>query len=97
MDTPGITITPIITQGGERTNAVFLDDLRDPGDRQRIGGENDGWQAITAALNFERMFYHNEAALGAAPAGGLGGGGRPAGRRGSRSRRARGGHGRARR
>ncbi|MCX4096834.1 acyl-CoA dehydrogenase family protein [Nocardia sp. alder85J] len=59
MDAPGITIRPIITQGGERTNAVFLDDVRIPAE-QRVGEENAGWAAITAALNFERMFYHNE-------------------------------------
>ncbi|WP_067682932.1 acyl-CoA dehydrogenase family protein [Nocardia miyunensis] len=59
MDAPGITVRPIITQGGERTNAVFLDDLRVPAE-QRVGEENEGWAAITAALNFERMFYHNE-------------------------------------
>jgi 3-oxocholest-4-en-26-oyl-CoA dehydrogenase alpha subunit len=59
MNAPGITITPIITQGGERTNAVFLDNLRIPAGH-RVGEENQGWSAITAALNFERMFYHNE-------------------------------------
>ncbi len=59
MDTPGITVTPIITQGGERTNAVYLDDVVVP-ESQRIGEENAGWAAVTAALNFERMFYHNE-------------------------------------
>lgn len=59
IDAPGISITPIITQGGERTNAVFLDNVRIP-ESQRIGAENDGWGVITAALNFERMFYHNE-------------------------------------
>lgn len=59
MDTPGITITPIITQGGERTNAVFLDNVRIPVS-QRIGEENGGWSALVTALNFERMFYHNE-------------------------------------
>jgi alkylation response protein AidB-like acyl-CoA dehydrogenase len=59
MDTPGITVTPIITQGGERTNAVFLDNVRIPV-TGRIAEENSGWSAITAALNFERMFYHNE-------------------------------------
>jgi alkylation response protein AidB-like acyl-CoA dehydrogenase len=59
MDAPGITINPIITQGGERTNAVFLDDVRIPVSG-RVGEENQGWAAITAALNFERMFYHNE-------------------------------------
>jgi alkylation response protein AidB-like acyl-CoA dehydrogenase len=59
LDAPGITIRPIRTQGGEQTNAVFLDDVRIPG-AERIGAENDGWTAVTAALNFERMFYHNE-------------------------------------
>ncbi|BBZ15603.1 acyl-CoA dehydrogenase family protein [Mycobacterium branderi] len=59
MDAPGISITPIITQAGERTNAVFLDNVRIP-QSQRVGAENDGWGVITAALNFERMFYHNE-------------------------------------
>ena len=59
MDTPGITVTPIITQGGERTNAVFLDNVRVPVSAM-IGEENSGWKAVTAALNFERMFYHNE-------------------------------------
>jgi alkylation response protein AidB-like acyl-CoA dehydrogenase len=59
VDAPGISVTPIITQGGERTNAVFLDGVRVPAS-QRIGAENDGWAAVTAALNFERMFYHNE-------------------------------------
>jgi alkylation response protein AidB-like acyl-CoA dehydrogenase len=59
MDAPGISITPIFTQGGERTNAVFLDNVRIPAS-QRVGDENDGWKVITAALNFERMFYHNE-------------------------------------
>jgi alkylation response protein AidB-like acyl-CoA dehydrogenase len=59
MDAPGISVTPIYTQGGERTNAVFLDEVRIPAD-QRVGAENDGWGVITAALNFERMFYHNE-------------------------------------
>lgn len=56
---PGISITPIITQGGERTNAVFLDNVTIPA-AQRIGAENGGRAAITAALNYERMFYHNE-------------------------------------
>jgi 3-oxocholest-4-en-26-oyl-CoA dehydrogenase alpha subunit len=59
MDQAGITVSPIVTQGGERTNAVYLDDVVIP-ESQRVGDENEGWAAITAALNFERMFYHNE-------------------------------------
>ena len=42
MDTPGITITPIITQGGERTNAVFLDNLRVPAYRHDRGQRTAG-------------------------------------------------------
>ncbi|MFC6148809.1 MULTISPECIES: acyl-CoA dehydrogenase family protein [Mumia] len=59
MDAPGITVTPIVTQGGERTTSVYLDDVRIPAS-QRIGEENEGWAAIVCALNFERMFFHNE-------------------------------------
>lgn len=59
MDAPGITVTPIVTQGGERTTSVFLDDVRIPAS-QRVGEENGGWAAIVCALNFERMFFHNE-------------------------------------
>jgi len=59
MDAPGIEVTPIVTQGGERTTAVFFDDVRIPAS-QRIAAENDGWSAIVCALNFERLFYHNE-------------------------------------
>ncbi|TDB98204.1 acyl-CoA dehydrogenase family protein [Actinomadura sp. 7K534] len=59
MDAPGITIQPILTQGGERTNAVFLDDVRVHED-WRIGEENEGWAVVVCVLNFERMFFHNE-------------------------------------
>jgi len=59
MDSPGIEITPIDTQGGEQTNTVFLDGVRIPAGG-RIGGENEGWRVLTTALNYERMFYHNE-------------------------------------
>ncbi|WP_084735448.1 acyl-CoA dehydrogenase family protein [Actinophytocola xinjiangensis] len=59
MDAPGIEITPILTQGGEQTNTVFLDNVRVPAGA-RIGAENEGWRVLTTALNYERMFYHNE-------------------------------------
>jgi hypothetical protein len=60
MGTPGITVRPLLTQGDERTNEVFLDDARAPVEA-RVGGENDGWRIITLQLNFERLFSHNEA------------------------------------
>ncbi len=56
MDTPGITITPIITQAGERTNQVFFDNVFVPVEN-RITEENEGWNLIMGQLAFERMFY----------------------------------------
>jgi hypothetical protein len=60
IGTPGITIRPLITQADERTNEVFLDDVRAPAEA-RVGEENAGWRIITLQLNFERLFSHNEA------------------------------------
>lgn len=60
IDTPGITIRALITQGDERTNEVFLDDVHVPV-QARVGEEDDGWRIITMQLNFERLFSHNEA------------------------------------
>ncbi|MCH8815702.1 MAG: acyl-CoA dehydrogenase family protein [Chloroflexi bacterium] len=54
MDSPGITITPIWTIIGERTNDVFLDNVRVPKERL-VGEENKGWQYITEALTYERF------------------------------------------
>jgi alkylation response protein AidB-like acyl-CoA dehydrogenase len=55
MNTPGITVAPIFTQGGERTNHVYFSDVVIPED-SRVGGENDGWRLIMGQLAFERMF-----------------------------------------
>jgi alkylation response protein AidB-like acyl-CoA dehydrogenase len=59
IDTPGITVRPIYTQGGERTNAVFYDEVR-VGGSARIGQENRGWDAIVMQLNLERVFAHGD-------------------------------------
>jgi alkylation response protein AidB-like acyl-CoA dehydrogenase len=53
-DAPGITITPIWTIIGERTNDVFFDNVRVPRERL-VGEENKGWQYITEALTYERF------------------------------------------
>jgi 3-oxocholest-4-en-26-oyl-CoA dehydrogenase alpha subunit len=50
---PGITIAPIRTISGERTNATFYDDVR-VSDAWRIGGENRGWDTMGVALTLER-------------------------------------------
>lgn len=54
IDTPGITITPIYTVGGHRTNSVFFDDVRVPRSCI-IGEENKGYQCIVYQLDRERI------------------------------------------
>lgn len=53
MDTPGISITPVHTLGGERTNITWYDGVRVP-DRCRVGDVDGGWSAMHAALVYER-------------------------------------------
>lgn len=53
MTTPGITLEPVHTMGGERTNATFLDNVR-VGDQWRLGEVNGGWSVMGVALAFER-------------------------------------------
>jgi alkylation response protein AidB-like acyl-CoA dehydrogenase len=54
MKTPGITVRPIITLGGEHeVNDVFLDNVRVPVEN-RIFEENQGWTAAKFLLAHER-------------------------------------------
>ena len=53
-DADGMTITPLTTQAGERTNQVFFDNVFVDA-RYRVGAENDGWAIVRTALDFERM------------------------------------------
>jgi alkylation response protein AidB-like acyl-CoA dehydrogenase len=54
MDTPGITVQPIITLAGDHeVNQVFFDDVRVP-QSNRLGDENDGWTVAKYLLEFER-------------------------------------------
>ena len=54
MDTPGITIEPIITMAGDHeVNQVFFDDVRVP-ITNRVGDENAGWTVAKYLLEFER-------------------------------------------
>jgi alkylation response protein AidB-like acyl-CoA dehydrogenase len=50
---PGVEIQPIYTFGGERTNAVFYDDVT-VSDDARIGEVDQGWAVLNVALDFER-------------------------------------------
>ena len=54
MDTPGITIAPIYTLGGERTNSLFFDNVR-VHKNCLIGQENRGVEVITYQLDRERI------------------------------------------
>ena len=54
MKTPGISIRPIITIGGDHeVNQVFFDDVRVPVEN-RVGEENKGWTYAKYLLEFER-------------------------------------------
>ncbi|MBP9712599.1 MAG: acyl-CoA dehydrogenase family protein [Sterolibacterium sp.] len=54
MDDPGLTIHPMYTMGGERTNAVFFDNVF-VHDDYRVGEVNKGFQYIAEALDIERF------------------------------------------
>jgi alkylation response protein AidB-like acyl-CoA dehydrogenase len=51
---PGVSITPIHTLGGNRTNVVYLENVRVPV-TSRVARENEGWRLITTQLNHERV------------------------------------------
>ena len=51
---PGFSLTPIHTLGGNRTNATYYEDVRVPVS-MRVGEENAGWTLITNQLNHERV------------------------------------------
>jgi len=54
MNTPGITVDPIITLAGDHeVNQVFFDDVRVP-QSNRVGPENEGWTVAKYLLEFER-------------------------------------------
>lgn len=55
LDTPGITIRPLYTMEGIRTNEVFLDDVRVPASCM-VGEENTGFYSAAVALDYERVF-----------------------------------------
>ena len=54
LETPGITVSPIWTMSGIRTNEVYWEDVRVPADAL-VGEENRGWYYAAHALDFERV------------------------------------------
>ncbi len=55
LKSPGITIRPLITMAGWRTNEVYYDEVKVP-KKNLVGEKNRGFYYIMAALDFERMF-----------------------------------------
>ncbi|MCC7274458.1 MAG: acyl-CoA dehydrogenase family protein [Alphaproteobacteria bacterium] len=54
MDTPGITVKPIISLAGDHeVNQVFFDDARIPV-TQRVGDEDEGWATAKLLMRFAR-------------------------------------------
>lgn len=53
MDQAGISVTPVHTMGGERTNITYYDDVT-VDDKYRVGEVDGGWQTMMTALVFER-------------------------------------------
>ncbi|MBT6612766.1 MAG: acyl-CoA dehydrogenase, partial [Deltaproteobacteria bacterium] len=53
MDSPGITIRPLWTMSGERTNEVFYDNVAVPKNRL-VGEENKGFYYMMEAIGSER-------------------------------------------
>jgi alkylation response protein AidB-like acyl-CoA dehydrogenase len=51
---PGFSVTPIHTLGGERTNATYYANVRVPV-ANTVGPVNAGWSLITSQLNHERV------------------------------------------
>ena len=53
MDSPGITIRPLWTMSGERTNEVYYEDVKVPKSRM-VGEKNKGFYYMMEALGSER-------------------------------------------
>ncbi len=49
LKSPGITIRPLITSGGLRTNEVFYEDVKVPRE-DLVGEKNGGWKVLMSAL-----------------------------------------------
>lgn len=63
MDTPGITVRPIVSISGEHElNQTYFDDARIPV-ANRVGNENEGWQVTKYLLEFERGGSYAASAL----------------------------------
>jgi alkylation response protein AidB-like acyl-CoA dehydrogenase len=54
LNSQGMTVRPLYTMAGVRTNEVFFEDVRIPAEAL-VGEENRGWYIVANALDFERV------------------------------------------
>lgn len=55
MDAPGVEVRPLVNMVGEPSfNEIVFEDVRVPR-LELVGGENQGWEVLTAALGVERI------------------------------------------
>jgi len=55
-DDPGITVRPLYTLGGERTNEVFYDNVRVPKGNM-VGEKNKGFMYLVIGVDLERVWF----------------------------------------
>ncbi len=53
MDSPGISINPMLTMGEGRVNEIAFEDVRIP-QKNMVGEKNKGWRLLNQALTVER-------------------------------------------
>jgi len=56
LKSPGISIRPLITSAGLRTNEVFYEDVKVPKENL-VGEKNKGWVYARSAIGFERIMW----------------------------------------
>jgi len=59
LKSPGITIRPMKTSAGVRTNEVFYEDVRVPKENL-VGEKNQGWGITMSALGSERVMWSGD-------------------------------------
>ena len=62
LSAPGVSVRPIWTMGGVRTNETFYEDVRIPGDHL-VGEPGRGWYILANALDYERVAIGDGAML----------------------------------
>jgi len=59
LESPGITVSPMMTMAETRTNQVFYDDVVVP-KKNLVGEKNKGFYYLMTALDFERIFTYGD-------------------------------------